>query len=85
MRGRRTGSSQPNLNKELVLQEPIPMLDLTGQREVADLLDDLSGTAVAAATLDDVLVRFRDAVLGDLLSGNHPIPVSYDRFLDGAA
>jgi len=85
MRGRRTGSSQPNLNKELVLQEPIPVLDLRRQREVADLLDDLSATATAAATLDNVLVRLRSTLLGALLSGAHEIPVSYDRFLNGAA
>jgi type I restriction enzyme, S subunit len=85
MRERRTGSSQPNLNKELVLQEPIPVLDLTSQREAADLLDDLSATAVAAATLDDVLVRLRSTLLDALVSGEHEIPASYDRFLDGAA
>jgi type I restriction enzyme S subunit len=85
MRERRSGSSQPNLNKQLVLQEPVPALDLRRQHEVAAILDDLSVTAVAASALDDALVRLRDAVLGDLLAGEHVIPASYDRFLDGAA
>jgi type I restriction enzyme S subunit len=85
MRERRTGSSHPNLNKELVLREPVPVLDLQRQREVADILDDLSATAVAADTLDDVLVRLRSALIDALLSGDHEIPASYDRFLDGAA
>ena len=85
MRQRRTGSSQPNLNKELVLQERVPVLDVAREQEVAAVLDDLAANAQAADAVDDALVQLRGALLADLLSGDHVIPASYDRFLDGAA
>ena len=85
LRERRSGSSQPNLNKETVLQEPVPIVELDRQRIVAGVLDALSetsrrNTAMAAAT-----ERARAAVVTDLLAGDHEIPASYDRLFEGAA
>jgi type I restriction enzyme S subunit len=85
MRSRRSGSTQPNLNKGLVLLEQVPILDIVRQRVVAGALDALLDTAAAARRGDAAVRRLRSALLTDLLSGDHQIPATYDRFLDGAA
>lgn len=85
MRARRSGSSQPNLNKDLVLQEPVPLLPLPRQVELASVLDDLSATSAAALGFDHALANTQRLLLADLLAGRHVIPGSYDRLLDGVA
>jgi type I restriction enzyme, S subunit len=52
---------------------------------LADLVARLDSVGAAALGLGDALVGVRAALLADLLSGEHEIPASYDRFLDGAA
>lgn len=85
MRSRRSGSTQPNLNKELVLREQVPVLDLGRQRVLSEAFDALLDVAWAARRRDAALASARGALLADLLSGEPEIPASYDRFLDGAA
>jgi len=41
MRARRSGSTQPNLNKDLILQEQVPLVGLDRQIEAANALDAL--------------------------------------------
>jgi hypothetical protein len=85
MRGRRSGSTQPNLNKELVLKEDVPILDPATQRSIANALDALLDVVDVARHQDASLGRLRATLLSDLLSGRHEISDSYDRFLDPAA
>jgi type I restriction enzyme S subunit len=85
MRDRRSGSSQPNLNKETVIQEPVPVVELDRQRVVASVLDALSETSGNSSKVVAAAERARTALVADLLSGEHEIPESYDRFLEGAS
>jgi restriction endonuclease S subunit len=48
----------------------------------ADALDEVAASSSGVAARLNAL---RGALLADLLSGDHEIPASYDRFLDGAA
>lgn len=85
MRARRAGGPQPNLSKELVLDEPVPVLPLVRQRELASMLDQLSTTAIAARRIVPGLERLREGLMMELLSGAHEIPESYDPLLSEAA
>ena len=85
MRQRRSGSTQPNLNKDLVLMEKVPRLAPRRQKEVAAALDALSAVSAASLRWNAAVRRLREGLLNKLLSGEHEIPASYDRFLDDAA
>ena len=85
LKARAVGGAQPNLSKGRVLDAAVPVPAVTDQQRLTMLLDGLlevrghyDGLASEAATL-------RRALLGDLLSGDHEVSASYDRFLDGAA
>lgn len=81
MRSRRSGSSQPNLNKDLVLQEQIPLPSLSQQRSLAGALDALLEEELATERWRTALLRLRKGLLDDLLSCKHEISKSYDSLL----
>lgn len=85
LRQRRTGSTQPNLNKRIVLDEPFPDLPLQRQRDAASLLDALADYARRADAHAEALSEARSAVVLDLLAGRRALPSSYDRFLKARA
>jgi hypothetical protein len=58
---------------------------LDRQIGVGALLAAAADAAASARNVARVLTSLRRTVLADLLSGEHEIPASYDRFLDGAA
>lgn len=63
-------------------------IDLPSRQEQQVTLaaaDALQRAAIAAETSRVALTALRSSALNDLLSGNHEIPASYDRFLEGAA
>ena len=66
----------------LALRADVPTR--AAQRTISSAADGLQAVAIAAAQLASRLRQFRSALLNDLLSGDHEIPASYDRFLDGA-
>ncbi|HEY5482582.1 MAG TPA: restriction endonuclease subunit S [Propionibacteriaceae bacterium] len=79
----RTGVSHINLRIFGDLRVPLPPLDR--QVVIAEQFDAANAVALAARLLHGRLDRLRSALLAGLLSGQHEIPASYDRFLDGAA
>lgn len=81
LRDRRVGSTQPNLNKAIVLQEPVPVLDLTVQLNLVEVLDSALLVSDRSDRMRAVALRARRALLDDLLSGAREIPDSYDELL----
>lgn len=85
LRERRTGSTQPNLNKAIVLREPVPDLPLERQRKLARVLDALSLVAGCADAHSTTLATAKGVVIAELLAGRHALLAGYDRFLDGTS
>lgn len=54
-------------------------------RGAVDLLNSMEQLARSAELVASSAATLRKSLLTDLLSGDHEIPASYDRFLDGAA
>jgi type I restriction enzyme S subunit len=73
------------LNQSSLMRSPIPVPRLDEQERFVRDLDGIEAVTAAHAGNLRALDRLRDALLADLLAGDHEIPVSYDRFLDGAA
>ena len=49
------------------------------------MVTGLANVALCASREASRLEALRTAMMSDLLSGDHEIPASYDRFLNGAA
>ena len=78
MKARATGAAQPNLSKERVLEEKVPVLALEKQQEAAALLDAMLDIAREADRVAGAAEEVRSSILADLLTGEHQIPDSYD-------
>ena len=74
-----------HLTGEKLRRIPVPLPPLAAQDSAIATLDAVAAVARRAADCDEATARLRSALLADLLSGEHEIPASYDRFLDGAA
>jgi type I restriction enzyme S subunit len=74
-----------NLRVTDYLALPLPMSSRDVQSRVVAVAEELAALTEAALGVVDRLARVRSALLADLLSGEHEIPASYDRFLDGVA
>ena len=79
------GSTVPSLNRNVLDSELVAVPTIERQGQVAALLDALEREAECARGIAARTAELRRALLADLLSGDHEIPSSYDRFLDGAA
>ena len=82
---RKIATANPHINLGIFGSLEIPVPDLATQdRVVATVLaiEDLQRAVVQEQQAQRTL---RTALLSDLLVGEHEIPDSYDRFLDGAA
>jgi type I restriction enzyme S subunit len=73
------------LSQESLLKSAIPLPSLTEQERLVGVLAAARDAAHAHERHREAVARLRMSLLADLLSGDHEIPVSYDRFLDGAA
>jgi type I restriction enzyme, S subunit len=74
-----------NLRVTDYLALPLPMSSRDVQSRVVAVAEELAALTEAALGVVDRLARVRSALLADLLSGEHEIPATYDRFIDGAA
>ena len=85
------GSTIQYLKKAQFTEAPIALPPLTEQKRIVDVLSSVDAYIHALSTspseirmTTDALNsarRLRSALLSDLLSGNHEIPDSYDKFL----
>jgi type I restriction enzyme S subunit len=64
---------------------PISVPSVTEQRRIVDLVLSMDVMTTAVNGQVQSARRLRAGLIGDLLSGNHELPDSYDRFLNGAA
>lgn len=79
------GTSIRNLNVGDYLGRDMNLPDLAAQHRVAQVADELQAVVVGTRTVRVKVTAFRDRLLADLLSGEHEIPESYDRFLAQAS
>ena len=81
-----TSGSMRKISRRTIrdIRVPIPA-SLMEQVRIADALESASDLVDAARNCVLRLAALRSALLAALLSGDHEIPASYDRFLDGAA
>ncbi len=85
MKSRALGAAQPNLSKERVLQEEIPLPELSTQRRVARVCDALTELVQVAVQTMATAQHTRSSLLRALLAGVVELPDSYDRFLEAAS
>jgi type I restriction enzyme S subunit len=75
----------PILKKSSWASMEVPWPSRDARAVLANLVASLDSVGAAAQGLRDALARARASLLADLLSDEHEIPATYDRFLDGAA
>ncbi len=63
----------------------VPVPDLARQSVIGAFLDNADAVTPASRHVEERLRSLRTALLADLLSGDHEVPDTYDRFLDEAA
>lgn len=80
-----TSTTIAHLTGEKLRTIPIPSPAIAQQDRAVANLDALVTTARAAGDTAAGSADLRAALLDELLGGDHEIPASYDRFLDGAA
>lgn len=73
------------LNQGMLMESLLPIPDISEQRLLVATLGALDFLADKCACQEKALASLRSALLSDLLSGDHEIPPSYDRFFQGAA
>ena len=78
------GATQRTINREIIKETPISLPPLPEQHRIVDLMSAAATEVAAAATTAAAARTLRTALLSDLLSGNHEIPASYDRFVEAA-
>ncbi|MBF6606660.1 MAG: restriction endonuclease subunit S [Chloroflexi bacterium] len=77
------GITLPNLNTQIVGSIPVRMPLNTAT--TVDALREMRSVRMLVENHAHVAFLARSALSSDLLTGRHPIPTTYDRFLDGAA
>jgi hypothetical protein len=68
--------------KIMLFQVPLP--ELAEQRDIRKTLRRIAAARDLAASAVKRLADLRDRLLHDLLSGEHEIPDSYDRFIEAS-
>ena len=83
---RGTSGSMRKISRGTIRQIEIPVpVSLDTQRSVAGLITAAAAVRDQAHEIVGRAAVLRSTLFGDLLSGEHRLPGSYDRFLDGAA
>lgn len=79
------GTTMKHITKAELLPHPVGVPLIADQQRIADTLEAAEANCAAADRFASMGRSVRSALLADLLSGDHAIPSSYDRFLDVAA
>ena len=81
---RAAGNTFLEISRSKVAELSFDLPPLVEQRRIVDVIESVDG-AIAAADAGAADARdLRSALLSDLLSGDHEIPESYDKFLGAA-
>lgn len=84
IRGSAGGGMFESLTKNGLLETEVSLPPLPEQRRVADLMGGVDDELEALRASRDSTRQLRAALLQRLLSGDHEIPASYDRFITDA-
>ncbi len=84
LRSHTQGSTIQYLKKSQFTEAPINLPPIAEQKRIVDLMRVVDDEVTTATKLAESSRHARSALLSDLLSGNHEIPTSYDRFLEAA-
>ncbi len=76
-----SGTNIFHIGSERAKQLEVPVMSLEEQRRVTGVLDGFADVQDVGIELQERLGALRSAILGDLLSGDHEIPASYDELL----
>lgn len=78
------GATQKNINREILRNVEFLLPPMDVQRQIVDLVSSMDDVirATERAVIDARMLR--SGLLADLLSGEHEIPSSYDKFLGAA-
>jgi type I restriction enzyme, S subunit len=77
-------TKMPKINRKELFSISIPVPAPDEQVKIAELLEAVRATVSAATETATTAHRLHTALLGDLLSGEHEIPESYDALLESA-
>jgi type I restriction enzyme S subunit len=80
-----TSGSMKNISQQTIRDLRIPLASMADQKRLVGATTALLSTLAAVEVEASRMTRLRTALLDDLLTGDHEVPESYDRFLDGAA
>ena len=80
-----TSASMKNVSQPSIRSIVVPLLSQSQQMKLVMVTSSLGDATRRAERLPDSLARSRSATLSALLTGDLVLPMSYDRFLDGAA
>jgi len=75
------GATQRNINRVIIRGFPINLPPLAEQERIVETMNRINDAITAATAALDRLRDLRSSLLTCLLSGQHEIPESYDRFL----
>ena len=78
------GSGVRNLNIEVVKKVKVNIPSIEVQKELASVINEFDDFIIKLVKHLHSVVGLRNALLSDLLSGEHEIPASYDKFMGAA-
>ncbi len=78
------GSGVRNLNIEVVKKVKVKIPTIEVQKELASVINEFDNFIISLTKQLNSGVNLRKALLSDLLSGEHEIPVSYDNVIGAA-
>lgn len=76
------GTTVPHVNPEHLKSLEISLPPLDVQQRIVDVIEDVDRVIAHQSDVIEKARATRSAILADLLSGNHEIPDSYNRFLE---
>jgi restriction endonuclease S subunit len=79
---RKSATANPHINLGILRESSIPVPLIHEQQAVVEVLESAE-KMVEALTAEELALRhLRSTLIANLLSGEHNIPDSYDRFLE---
>ena len=79
------GTRMPRISEKRLSEMPVVLPPLAEQERIASVISEVDTAIDAQRTQREELEKLRNGLLSVLLSGEHEIPESYDRFLEEAA
>ncbi len=78
------GSTVPSLDRNVLSQVPVPCPSIKEQERIVEIISAMDTVVNQTQLAVTEGQNLRSGLLSDLLSGNHEIPSSYDKFIGAA-